>query len=79
MSSACPPNTTSQILVDDTDPRIIYSDGWIEAGVVGSECDGTVHGSNSIPGATASFSFEGTGIEVYGTVPATNFTPTASF
>ncbi|KAE9406492.1 hypothetical protein BT96DRAFT_987631 [Gymnopus androsaceus JB14] len=79
MSSACPPNTTSQILVDDTDPRIIYSDGWSGAGTVGNECDGTTHDSNFIPGATASFSFEGTGIEVYGTVPATIFTPTASF
>lgn len=59
MPSTCPSNTASQILVDDTDPRIDYSLGWKPEGIPGKECNNTTHSSNNIPGATANFSFEG--------------------
>ncbi|KAE9406485.1 hypothetical protein BT96DRAFT_254697 [Gymnopus androsaceus JB14] len=78
-SVACPPNSTSQILVDDTDPRIVYSAGWVEAGTPGSECDGTTHGSNFIPGATATFTFEGVGVQVFGTVGSPDGSPTSTY
>lgn len=59
MSSACPSNTASQILVDDRDPRISYSPGWELEGTAGKECNGTTHDSDHITDVAASFSFEG--------------------
>ncbi|KAE9406464.1 hypothetical protein BT96DRAFT_253884 [Gymnopus androsaceus JB14] len=79
LSAQCPPNSSSQILVDDTDPRIVYSAGWIEGGNPEWECEGTTHGSNSIPGVTATFTFEGVGVQVFGTVGSTDGSPTCTY
>ncbi|KAF9049675.1 hypothetical protein BDP27DRAFT_1155123, partial [Rhodocollybia butyracea] len=58
--------------VDDSDPRIAYSaDGWFTGGSSGLECNATTHGSNGTH-ATASLSFTGVGIQVFGTVGAVN-------
>ncbi|KAF9049673.1 hypothetical protein BDP27DRAFT_675697 [Rhodocollybia butyracea] len=63
----CPSTSSLQTLVDDNDLRVIYSDGWFKGGLPGLECGGTTHSSNG-PNATAILSFNGTGVQVYGTV-----------
>ncbi|KAF9073898.1 hypothetical protein BDP27DRAFT_1155369, partial [Rhodocollybia butyracea] len=64
--------------VDDKDPRIIYSaGGWTEAGALGFECDTTSHGSNGA-NATATFSFNGVAVQVFGTVSA-NSSPMSTY
>ncbi|KAJ3912243.1 hypothetical protein F5877DRAFT_85023 [Lentinula edodes] len=67
-SFPCPLLSSSDILVDDADPRIVYSSGWIAGGRTGLECEATTHGSNSTMNSTAMFTFEGVGVEVFGTI-----------
>ncbi|KAF9078667.1 hypothetical protein BDP27DRAFT_1356482 [Rhodocollybia butyracea] len=80
MGFPCPPISSLQTLVDDTDPRIVYSDGWSTAGSAGLECNGTTHASFHVAGTstTATFTFEGVGVQVYGTI-ATTGSPTTTF
>jgi hypothetical protein len=54
----CPSTSSLQALVDDRDPRIIYSDNWFEAGTPGFECEGTTHGAEGA-NATATLNFNG--------------------
>ncbi|KAF9068452.1 hypothetical protein BDP27DRAFT_1364031 [Rhodocollybia butyracea] len=67
----CPSTSSLQTLVDDNDPRIIYSDGWVKGGEAQFECNGTTHahaaGSANI---TATLKFSGVGIQVFGTITA---------
>ncbi|KAE9406486.1 hypothetical protein BT96DRAFT_915428 [Gymnopus androsaceus JB14] len=67
------------ILVDDADPRIVYSAGWLKEGLPGLECEGTTHGSNFIPGATATFTFEGVGVQVFGSVGSPDGSPKSTY
>ncbi|KAF9049680.1 hypothetical protein BDP27DRAFT_1454715 [Rhodocollybia butyracea] len=67
-SFPCPPTSSLQILVDDSDPRILYSeDGWFDGGTSGFECGGTTHGNNGT-NATATLNFNGIGVQVFGTI-----------
>ncbi|KAF9049681.1 hypothetical protein BDP27DRAFT_1304648 [Rhodocollybia butyracea] len=54
----CPPASSFQTLVDDNDPRILYSGGWTNAGDPGFECEGTTHGAEG-PNVTATLNFNG--------------------
>jgi len=56
-------NSTA-LIVDDNDPAITYSSGWVLAGT-SAEYDDTRHGATAA-GQTATFTFTGIGIEVYG-------------
>ncbi|KAF9068455.1 hypothetical protein BDP27DRAFT_1448331 [Rhodocollybia butyracea] len=67
LSCVCPLTSSLQTLVDDSDPRIIYSDGWIEGGFFGRECQNTTHGFGG-PNATATLNFSGVGVQVFGTI-----------
>ncbi|TFK73537.1 hypothetical protein BDN72DRAFT_893943 [Pluteus cervinus] len=61
----------------DNDLRVTYNGSWTLNGTPSS----TSH-TTTTPGASASFSFNGTGIVVFGTVPASNDTirpPTAAY
>ncbi|KIK56890.1 hypothetical protein GYMLUDRAFT_61734 [Collybiopsis luxurians FD-317 M1] len=63
----CPSTSSLQALVDDSDvARIQYSDGWTIAGNPDFECHGTTHGSGTQ--TTATFNFEGIGVQVFGTI-----------
>ncbi|KAJ8495477.1 hypothetical protein ONZ45_g12847 [Pleurotus djamor] len=59
---------SSQAAIDDNDTRIHYSTGWTLGGS-SHEFNQTTHGTN-IAGAAFSFSFNGTGIMVFGTIDA---------
>ncbi|KAF5356720.1 hypothetical protein D9757_012529 [Collybiopsis confluens] len=77
----CPSTSSFQVLVDDSDlAQIKYSDGWLTAGARGFECNATTHGSVHVTGThtTATFSFEGIGVQVYGTI-APNGIPTSTY
>ncbi|KAF9073897.1 hypothetical protein BDP27DRAFT_1478858, partial [Rhodocollybia butyracea] len=61
------------ILVDDSDPRILYSeDGWFDGGTSGFECGGTTHGNNVAATSSDSHStliyISGIGVQVFGTI-----------
>ncbi|KAJ3806814.1 hypothetical protein EV368DRAFT_83012 [Lentinula lateritia] len=77
-SFPCPLLSSSDILVDDADPRIVYSSGWIVGGRTGLECEATTHGSNNTMNSTAIFTFEGVGVEVFGTIGVISATSFAS-
>ncbi|KIK56891.1 hypothetical protein GYMLUDRAFT_61735 [Collybiopsis luxurians FD-317 M1] len=73
----CPSISSSQILVDDSDvTRIHYSGNWsiLDSSTGGSDlvCNGSTHASAHQAGnqTTATFSFEGVGVEVYGSIPS---------
>ncbi|EDR06514.1 uncharacterized protein LACBIDRAFT_328717 [Laccaria bicolor S238N-H82] len=55
--------------IDDTDSSIGYSSGWALLQGSTRQWNGTVHSTSTV-GATATFSFRGTGVAVYGTLPA---------
>lgn len=55
--------------IDDTDSSISYSSGWALLQGSTRQWNGTVHSTSTV-GATATFSFRGTGVAVYGTIPA---------
>ncbi|KIK66152.1 hypothetical protein GYMLUDRAFT_82524 [Collybiopsis luxurians FD-317 M1] len=74
-SSGCPSIPTSQVLVDDTDSRVVYSGSWVKEGLAGIECRGTTHGSSN---GTAEFTFNGVAIQVYGTIGSKNGSNTTS-
>ncbi|KAF9073901.1 hypothetical protein BDP27DRAFT_1359793 [Rhodocollybia butyracea] len=76
----CPPASSLQTLVDDGDPRIIYSEGWAKAGNPMFECEGTTHGSQA-PNVTATLNFSGVGVQVVGTVgiPASDGSPSSTY
>lgn len=57
----------SPVIVDDRDPRIVYSStGWFLLGGP-LEYDSTTHGARTA-GATATFKFTGSSVAVYGTI-----------
>ncbi|KAI0340846.1 hypothetical protein BDW22DRAFT_1359683 [Trametopsis cervina] len=64
-------NATAFIL-DDIDPRISYSAGWQHINPSHGEYQSTRSSAN-IAGLNASFSFIGTGVEVYGSVASIDF------
>ncbi|KAF9457150.1 hypothetical protein BDZ94DRAFT_1176202 [Collybia nuda] len=53
-------------IVDDRDPRVKYSDGWAPSGG-NHEFGGTTHGT-FLAGSKATFTFNGSSVEVYGTM-----------
>ncbi|KAF9068456.1 hypothetical protein BDP27DRAFT_1421817 [Rhodocollybia butyracea] len=63
----CPPASSLQTLVDDNDPRISYSGGWIDGGDPGFECKGTTHGAEGA-NVTATLNFNGVGVQVFGSI-----------
>ncbi|KAF9073909.1 hypothetical protein BDP27DRAFT_1416607 [Rhodocollybia butyracea] len=75
----CPITSTLYTLVDDSDPGIIYSDGWFTGGLIGSECKATTHGTFNKPNVTAMFHFSGVGVEVYGTVGNKDGSPASTY
>ncbi|KQR86379.1 glycosyl hydrolase family 95 catalytic domain-containing protein [Microbacterium sp. Leaf179] len=58
---------TSRTIVDDADPAITYSSGWGVWNQDSRNRNGTLHYVDSGPGATATYTFTGTGVDVYGT------------
>ncbi|KIM91335.1 hypothetical protein PILCRDRAFT_58047, partial [Piloderma croceum F 1598] len=56
--------------VDDREPRIVFTSNWFLNGI-SQEYNTSEHGTTS-NGATGLFSFNGTSIAVYGTVPITD-------
>ncbi|KAI0340849.1 hypothetical protein BDW22DRAFT_355577 [Trametopsis cervina] len=58
---------SSALIVDDQDPRVQYSSGWENVASSSAEYDSTKSGATSA-GQTASFTFTGTGVEVYGSL-----------
>ncbi|KAF4616781.1 hypothetical protein D9613_008870 [Agrocybe pediades] len=58
---------TSTTTFDDRSPFIHYSPGWSERGEQGMDFDGTTMGTNT-PGADATLVFNGTTINVFGTI-----------
>ncbi|KAJ3738197.1 hypothetical protein EV360DRAFT_58343 [Lentinula raphanica] len=82
-SFPCPLLRSTQVLVDDGDPHILYSPGWGRAGTIGFECNSSTHESNYTVNSTAIFTFVGdcTGnyIEVFGTVGASQKAPTSIY
>ncbi|KAJ3892030.1 hypothetical protein GG344DRAFT_76343 [Lentinula edodes] len=77
-SFPCPLLSSSAISVDDADLRIVYSSGWTTGGRIGFECEGTTHVASRSMNSTAIFTFEGIGVEVYGTV-GTGESPTSTY
>ncbi|KAJ4492506.1 hypothetical protein C8R41DRAFT_919819 [Lentinula lateritia] len=64
-SFPCPPLLSSEVFVDDTDPCLIYSTGWVNGGTPGLECEGTTHGSRNDPQpSTVTFTFDGVGVGI---------------
>ncbi|KAK7040308.1 hypothetical protein VNI00_009776 [Paramarasmius palmivorus] len=63
-----PGKAEKRVLVDDSDQRVSYSpeNAWFRSGIP-EEYNGTTHGTNTT-NAEMVFSFEGTYIEVYGTL-----------
>ncbi|CCM03342.1 uncharacterized protein FIBRA_05471 [Fibroporia radiculosa] len=57
---------SSAVILDDTSPLISYSSGWVLAGS-SAEYNQTRHGA-STAGQTATFTFNGTSIAVYGSL-----------
>ncbi|KAJ3914519.1 hypothetical protein F5877DRAFT_70645 [Lentinula edodes] len=79
-SFPCPPLLSSEVLVDDTDPRLIYSTGWVNGGTPGLECEGTTHGSRNDPQpSTVTFTFDGVGVGVFGSVHHDDGSPTSIY
>ncbi|KAF7364582.1 hypothetical protein MVEN_00327200 [Mycena venus] len=68
---------TQTAIVDDQDPLIKYSGTWTRGGA-SQEFDSTTM-SSTTAGSTASFTFVGTSITVYGTVAAKNLKPQATW
>ncbi|KAJ3771109.1 hypothetical protein FB446DRAFT_846559 [Lentinula raphanica] len=66
-SFPCPLLTSTQVLVDDADSRILYSPAWKLGGTPGFECDSTTHISNFTVISTATLTFVGIHVEVFGT------------
>ncbi|KAJ7055751.1 hypothetical protein C8F01DRAFT_1157588 [Mycena amicta] len=64
-------------IVDDDDLRVVYSTGWDQAGS-SEEFDSTTHCSTTV-GSTASFTFFGTSVNVYGTYAFNSTLATFSF
>ncbi|KAG6906576.1 hypothetical protein DXG01_013086 [Tephrocybe rancida] len=62
--------STTISFVDDTNPNIIYSNGWNTSGV-SDEFNSTTHGT-TIAGSQASYTFKGSFIEVFGTIGGEN-------
>ncbi|KAJ3992861.1 hypothetical protein F5050DRAFT_1679132 [Lentinula boryana] len=78
-SFPCPLVSSSEVLVDDTDSRILYSSGWTLGGVPGSECEGTTHESDYTVNSTATFTFLGVGVKVFGTIGYQENSPTSIY
>ncbi|KAF9066940.1 hypothetical protein BDP27DRAFT_1296767 [Rhodocollybia butyracea] len=74
----CPPASSFQTLVDDNDPRITYSDGWLVEGAPGFECEATAHGANGVS-VTATLDFNGVGVQVFGTVGVGDGSPSSTY
>ncbi|KIM22516.1 hypothetical protein M408DRAFT_283743 [Serendipita vermifera MAFF 305830] len=71
------------LIIDDTNPEIRYSNGWMVGGSVTNdtnECKSTIHRSDAA-GNEISYAFFGTQITVHGTLdaPDTNGPPNATF
>ncbi|KAJ7055767.1 hypothetical protein C8F01DRAFT_1157632 [Mycena amicta] len=64
-------------VVDDDDLRVVYSGGWDKAGS-SEEFASTTHCSTTV-GSTASFTFVGTSVTVYGTYASNSILATFSF
>lgn len=60
-------DSTTRTVVDDADPGITYSSGWGVWNQDSRNRNGTLHYVESGPGATATYTFTGTGVDVYGT------------
>ncbi|EKM50819.1 uncharacterized protein PHACADRAFT_213681 [Phanerochaete carnosa HHB-10118-sp] len=71
---------TTVVRVDDRDPTVFYSGNWSLAGNNETEFDGTTHGALT-NGSTIEFTFNGTSVTFYGTVPGapTGSPSTSSF
>ncbi|KAG8858144.1 hypothetical protein FRB91_010294 [Serendipita sp. 411] len=71
-------------IVDDMDPNIVYSDGWVPVSTTydneSYEFNSTMH-HGSIEGLTISYRFRGTGITVFATLsqPGTYGTPGSTY
>lgn len=65
------------IIIDDTDPQVVYTGFW-ERGGVGQEYQYTTHGT-STAGSRATFKFNGSSIAVYGTIGRENNNGDPSF
>ncbi|KAJ3773874.1 hypothetical protein FB446DRAFT_640813 [Lentinula raphanica] len=78
-SYPCPLLTSTQVLVDDAHPRILYSPGWELGGNPGYECKGTTHTAQNTLNSTATFAFVGTHVEVFGTVGPEKGPPTSIY
>ncbi|KAJ3719173.1 hypothetical protein C8R42DRAFT_722859 [Lentinula raphanica] len=78
-SFPCPLLTSTQVLVDDADPRILYSPEWEPGGNPIYECEGTSHTANNTLNSTATFVFVGIRIEVFGTVGPNEGPPTSIY
>ncbi|KAE9406488.1 hypothetical protein BT96DRAFT_987627 [Gymnopus androsaceus JB14] len=81
--SACPPNSTSQILVDDTDPRIVYSAGWVQEGnpewnVKAPPMVLTSFQASQLPLPSKVWE-QSVGIQVFGTVGLPDGSPTSTY
>ncbi|TFK96946.1 hypothetical protein BDV98DRAFT_597051 [Pterulicium gracile] len=61
-------SSSVQVLVDDSDAKVSYTDGWVELGD-NLEYKSTTHGTRTNNIASLSFRFSGTKIGVYATVP----------
>ncbi|KIK56888.1 hypothetical protein GYMLUDRAFT_1012313 [Collybiopsis luxurians FD-317 M1] len=79
LSFPCPSTSLSQVLVDDMDlAHIQYADGWGLDGNKDFECNGTTHGAINGKSTTATFWFEGVGVQVFGTI-GTGSSPISTF
>lgn len=75
--------TQKTLIIDDTDPAIIYSPNWEKGSTVGNntnECKSTFHSSQA-DGNWLKYTFFGTRISVYGTLdaPGVHGPPKAAF
>ncbi|KAF8064018.1 hypothetical protein FPV67DRAFT_1782385 [Lyophyllum atratum] len=57
----------NKVFVDDTDQRVVYSGGWFIGGSK-DEFGYTTHGT-TFAGSTATFTFTGSSVTVFGTIP----------
>ncbi|KAF9788224.1 hypothetical protein BJ322DRAFT_616583 [Thelephora terrestris] len=69
------PTNASTVVIDDTNPALVYSGSWVRGGV-SSEYNVTTHGTTQ-KGATLQYSFRGTSVSVYGTIGTD--TPTSTY
>ncbi|KAI0052119.1 hypothetical protein FA95DRAFT_57279 [Auriscalpium vulgare] len=74
-------HNTTVVVVDDADSGVSYSSGWVvnNAADAAYNYEGTLHGSGGEAGASATFRFQGSAVEVHGMISRTDGAAAATY